>query len=306
MRGVQVKDESRPALPVNSENGDHPQTNLSSNSTGTRTVPENLAVKCPSCRELLVGKDLEKNFQVCQRCGHHFRLSAPQRIELLLDEDSFVELAVDLIPADPLHFVSRSQPYREKLVDERTKSGLKESVVVGTGRIEDLPLALAVMDFRFIGGSMGSVEGEKITLAIEKAQDARIPLLIVSASGGARMQEGLFSLMQMAKTSAALACLAEAGVPYISLLTDPTTGGVTASFASLGDIILAEPGALIGFTGPRVVEQFMHQRLPKDTDTSEFQLAHGMIDAVVHRRMLRPTLAKILRLYHTAQSLSHA
>jgi acetyl-CoA carboxylase carboxyl transferase subunit beta len=301
-----VKDESRPALPVNSENGNHLQARFPSISTGTRTLPENLAVKCPSCRELLVGKDLEKNLQVCQRCGHHFRLTAAQRIGYLLDEDSFVELAGDLIPVDPLHFVSRSQKYREKLEEERAKSGLKESVVAGTGRIEDLPLALAVMDFRFIGGSMGSVAGEKITLAIEKAQDACIPLLIVSASGGARMQEGLLSLMQMAKTSAALALLAEAGVPYISLLTDPTTGGVTASFASLGDIILAEPGALIGFTGPRVVEQFMHQRLPKDTNTSEFELAHGMIDAVVHRRMLRPTLAKILRLYHNAESLSHA
>jgi acetyl-CoA carboxylase carboxyl transferase subunit beta len=301
-----VKDESRPALPVNSENGNHLQANFPGLSTGTRTVPENLAVKCPNCRELLVGKDLEKNLQVCQRCGHHFRLTAAQRIEYLLDEDSFVELAADLIPVDPLHFVSRSQKYREKLEELRASTGLKESVVAGTGRIEGLPLALAVMDFRFIGGSMGSVAGEKITRAIEKAQDARIPLLIVSASGGARMQEGLLALMQMAKTSAALARLAEAGVPYISLLADPTTGGVTASFASLGDIILAEPGALIGFTGPRVVEQFMHQRLPKDTDTSEFQLAHGMIDAVVHRRMLRPTLAKIMRLYHHAQSLSHA
>ena len=179
-----------------------------------------------------------------------------------------------------------------------------ESVVAGTGRIDGLPLALAIMDFRFIGGSMGSVAGEKITRAIEKAMEGRMPLLIISASGGARMQEGLLSLMQMAKTSAALARLAEAGIPYISLLTDPTTGGVTASFASLGDIILAEPGALIGFTGPRVVEQFMHQRLPKGVNTSEFELAHGMIDSVVHRRMLRPTLAKILRLFHNAPAVA--
>ncbi len=298
-----MKDESRPALPANSKNGQLPETNPSI-ATSARALPENLAVKCPNCRELLVGKDLEKNFQVCPRCGHHFRLTVDQRIEILLDEGSFVELAADLISADPLEFVSRSQPYREKLREERAKTGLKESVVAGTGRIEGLPLALAIMDFRFIGGSMGSVAGEKITRAIEKAQAERIPLLIISASGGARMQEGLISLMQMAKTSAALARLAEAGVPYISLLTDPTTGGVTASFASLGDIILAEPGALIGFTGPRVVEQFMHQRLPKDTDTSEFSLAHGMIDAVVHRRVLRPTLTKILRLYHNAASLS--
>lgn len=300
-----MKDGSRPALPVNGENGNHLETNPS-NAAGARALPDNLAVKCPNCRELLVGKDLEKNLQVCQRCGHHFRLTAGQRIEYLLDEDSFVELAADLISGDPLQFVSRSQSYRQKLEEERTKSGLQESVVAGTGRIEALPLALAIMDFRYIGGSMGSVAGEKITLAIEKAQDERIPLLIISASGGARMQEGLLSLMQMAKTSAALAHLAEAGVPYISLMTDPTTGGVTASFASLGDIILAEPGALIGFTGPRVVEQFMHQRLPKDTNTSEFELAHGMIDAVVHRRMLRPTLAKLLRLYHSAGMLAMA
>jgi acetyl-CoA carboxylase carboxyl transferase subunit beta len=297
-----VKDESRPALPANSQNGKLAETNPSI-ATATRALPENLAVKCPNCRELLVGKDLEKNFQVCPRCGHHFRLTVEQRIEMLLDEGSFVELAADLISADPLEFVSRSQSYREKLREERAKTGLKESVVAGAGRIEGLPLALAIMDFRFIGGSMGSVAGEKITRAIEKGETERIPVLIISASGGARMQEGLISLMQMAKTSAALARLAVAGVPYISLLTDPTTGGVTASFASLGDIILAEPGALIGFTGPRVVEQFMHQRLPKDTNTSEFSLAHGMLDAVVHRRVLRPTLAKILRLYHNAASL---
>jgi acetyl-CoA carboxylase carboxyl transferase subunit beta len=270
---------------------------------GARALPDNLAVKCPNCRELLVGKDLEKNLQVCQRCDYHLRLSAGQRIDLLLDEDSFVELAADLVSNDPLQFVSRSQSYRVKLEDERAKTGLNESVVAGTGRIDGLPLALAIMDAHFIGGSMGSVAGEKITRAIEKAIEVRMPLFISSASGGARMQEGLLSLMQMAKTSAALARLAEAGIPYISLMTDPTTGGVTASFASLGDIILAEPGALVAFTGPRVVEQFMHQRLPKDTNTSEFELAHGMIDAVVHRRMLRSTLAKILRLFHNAPAV---
>jgi acetyl-CoA carboxylase carboxyl transferase subunit beta len=298
-----MKDESRPALPVNGENGAHLRTQPPG-SASARALPDNLAVKCPNCRELLVGKDLEKNLQVCQRCDYHLRLTAGQRIELLLDEDSFVELAADLVSVDPLSFVSRSQAYRQKLEDERTKSGLTESVVAGTGRIEGLPLALAIMDFHFIGGSMGSVSGEKITRAIEAALDRRIPLLIVTASGGARMQEGLYSLMQMAKTSAALARLAEAGVPYISLLTDPTTGGVTASFAMLGDIILAEPGAIIAFTGPRVVEQFMHQKLPKDTNTSEFELAHGMIDAVVHRRTLRPTLAKILRLYSASGAVS--
>jgi len=298
-----MKDESRPALPVSGENGAHLRTQPSG-PLHARALPDNLAVKCPNCRELLVAKDLEKNLQVCQRCDHHLRLTAEQRIDLLLDEDSFVELAADLVTVDPLSFVSRSQSYRQKLEDERAKSGLTESVVAGTGRIDGLPLALAVMDSHFIGGSMGSVSGEKITRAIEVALERRIPLLISSASGGARMQEGLYSLMQMAKTSAALAHLAEAGVPYISLLTDPTTGGVTASFAMLGDIILAEPGALVAFTGPRVVEQFMHQKLPKDTNTSEFELAHGMIDAVVHRRLLRPTLAKILRLYSASSTVS--
>jgi acetyl-CoA carboxylase carboxyl transferase subunit beta len=300
-----VKDESRPALPTPA-NGDigkhllpHPPFSF-----GKRALPDNLAVKCPNCRELLVGKDLEKNLQVCQRCDHHLRLTAEQRIELLLDEDSFVEIASDLVSVDPLNFVSRSQSYHQKLEDERAELGLTESVVTGTGRIDGHPLALAIMDFRFIGGTMGSVAGEKITRVAEEALERRIPLLISSASGGARMQEGFYSLMQMAKTSAALALLAEAGVPYISLLTDPTYGGVTASFASLGDIILAEPGAIIGFTGPRVVEQFMHQKPPKDTDTSEFQLAHGMIDAVVHRRSLRPTLAKILRLYSVSGAVS--
>jgi acetyl-CoA carboxylase carboxyl transferase subunit beta len=285
-----VKDESQPALTVESQNGAH---------TGTlpRALPDNLAVKCPNCKELLVSKDWEKNQRVCQRCGHHFRLSAPERIELLLDPDSFQETATDLQPTDPLGFVSRSQSYRSKLQSESANSGLTEGVVIGRGMIEDLPLMVAIMDFRFIGGSMGSVVGEKLTRAIEQAARDRIPLLIISSSGGARMQEGLTALMQMAKTSAALAKLNEAGVPYISLMTDPTTGGVAASFASLGDVILAEPGARICFTGPRVIEQFMHTKLPKDTGSSEFCLQHGMIDGIVHRRVLRATLARLLRLY---------
>jgi acetyl-CoA carboxylase carboxyl transferase subunit beta len=286
-----VKDESRPALTVASQNGAVAEV-------VTRQLPGNLAVKCPNCRELLVGKDWEKNLRVCQKCGHHFRLSAHERIELLVDHGSFDEFAQDLQPVDPLRFVSRSQSYRTKLQSEAQTSGLKESVVVGQGLVEGLPLMLVVMDFRFIGGSMGSVVGEKITQAVERAAEQRIPVVIFSASGGARMQEGLISLMQMAKTSAALARLNELGVPYISVLTDPTTGGVAASFAFLGDVILAEPGALVGFAGPRVIEQFMHQRLPKDTNTSEFCLQHGMIDGIVHRRVLRATLARLLRLYH--------
>jgi acetyl-CoA carboxylase carboxyl transferase subunit beta len=264
---------------------------------GSRSIPGNLAVKCPKCRELLYGKDWEKNLKTCPRCGYHFRLSARERIDLLLDEGSFQEIDSNLLSVDPLNFVSRSQSYQAKLREEREKTGLNEAVIAGTGTIEGLPLALAVMDFAFIGGSMGSVVGEKVTRAIERALADRSALLIISTSGGARMQEGMFSLLQMAKTSAALTRLSEARVPYISLLTDPTTGGISASFAFLGDVILAEPGALIGFAGPRVIEQFMHQRLPADTNTAEFVLAHGMLDAVVPRRLLRPTLARLLRMY---------
>jgi len=266
----------------------------------TPSVTANILVKCPNCKELLVAKELEKSFRVCARCGHHFRLSAPERIQLLLDPDTFLELAAELGQSDPLRFVSRAQSYRVKLESLRADIGLDEAVVIGTGRLEGMPVVLAVMDARFIGGSMGTIVGEKITRAIETAADERWPLIICSASGGARMQEGMLALMQMAKTSAALGRLADAGVPYISLLTDPTTGGVSASFAFLGDVILAEPGALIGFAGPRVIEQAIHMRLPKDVNTSEFVLAHGMMDSIVHRRDLKATLARILRLYSRA------
>jgi acetyl-CoA carboxylase carboxyl transferase subunit beta len=257
----------------------------------------NLAVKCLKCKELLYGRDWEKNLKVCPRCNYHFKLMAQERIDLLADPGSFVEIDADIISVDPLGFVSRSQVYATKLDDERRNAGMNEAVVVGHAAIEGLPLALAVMDFRFIGGSMGSVVGEKITRIIELGIERSIPVLISSASGGARMQEGFYSLMQMAKTSAALAKLGEAKIPFFSLLTDPTTGGVTASFAMLGDITFAEPGALICFTGPRVIEQFMHIKLPEGTVNSEFALQHGMIDAIVHRRDLRQTLARLLRLY---------
>ncbi|HEX6819042.1 MAG TPA: acetyl-CoA carboxylase, carboxyltransferase subunit beta [Ktedonobacterales bacterium] len=266
----------------------------------TAKIPANLAVKCPNCKELLVGKDWEKDLRVCKRCGHHFRLSARERVTLLLDPDSFREFGADILPSDPLRFVSRSQSYRDKLANERENTGLDEAVILGHGRLAGVPVVLVVMDFRFIGGSMGTVVGEKITCGIETAATERVPLIVCVASGGARMQEGLLSLMQMAKTSAALACLAEAGVPYVSLLTDPTTGGVAASFAFLGDVILAEPGALIGFAGPRVIEQAIHSRLPKDVNTSEFVLARGMIDGIVHRKDLRATLGRILRMYSRA------
>lgn len=224
---------------------------------------------------------------------------------MLVDPDSFVEEDQDLISVDPLQFVSQSQVYAEKLTQEREKAGVNDAIVIGHATIEGRPLVLGVMDFQFIGGSMGSVVGEKITRSIELALAKSIPLLIVSASGGARMQEGLYSLMQMAKTSAALAKLNEAGIPYFSLLTNPTTGGVTASFAMLGDIILAEPGGLICFAGPRVIEQFMHEKLPEGAASAEFLLEHGLIDNIVHRRDLRQTLAQLLRFYsNTALPLS--
>ncbi len=271
-----------------------------SNNPGRSGLPSgNLVVKCTKCKEILIAREWEKNLKVCTRCDYHFKLSAYERIELLVDPGSFVELDANITSVDPLHFVSRTkdeiQAYASKLDDERKKVGLNEAVVIGHATIEDMPLALAIMDFRFIGGSMGSAVGEKITRAIELGIEKRVPVLISSASGGARMQEGLYSLMQMAKTSTALAKLGKVKIPYFSLLTDPTTGGVTASFAMLGDVTLAEPGALICFTGPRVIEQFMHVKPPEVN--SEFVLQHGMIDAVVHRRDLRQTLARLLRLY---------
>lgn len=266
-----------------------------------RTATGNLVVKCPKCKEILLAREWEKNQKVCMRCTYHFRLTAQERIKLMVDPGSFVEIDAGMVSADPLQFVKRAkdevQTYPDKLRDEIKKSGLNEAVVSGYATIEDLPLALGIMDFRFLGASMGSVVGEKIARAIELAIEKRIPVLLTSASGGARMHEGTFALMQMAKTSAALAKLGEAGLPYFSLLTDPTTGGVTASFAMLGDVTLAEPGALIGFAGPRVIEDFMHIKLPEGTVNSEFVLRHGMIDAIVQRGQLRATLGRLLRLY---------
>jgi acetyl-CoA carboxylase carboxyl transferase subunit beta len=265
-----------------------------------------LAVKCPKCKEMLMGRDWEKNLKVCPRCNYHFKLTAYERIELLVDPASFVEQDADMVSVDLLHFATRSQPYVAELEEKRENSGLNEAVIIGSATIEKFPLALAIMDFRFMGGSMGSVVGEKITRAIELGIENHIPVLIASSSGGARMQEGLYSLMQMAKTSAALARLGEARLPFFSLLTDPTTGGVTASFAMLGDIALAEPGALICFAGPRVIEGFLHVKLPEGAVTSEFVLQHGMIDAIVHRRDLRSTLAKLLRFYSGQHSTTLA
>ncbi len=268
-------------------------------STSSNTVlpVKDILVKCARCRALLYVRDWERNFKICKSCGYHFRLSASERIASLVDAGSFVEADTEMKSSDPLQFVSRSQRYAEKLIEEQRRTGLNEAVISGTGCMAGHTLALAVMDFHFIGGSMGSVVGEKVTRAAELARGKRIPLLIVSASGGARMHEGILSLMQMAKVSVALACLSEARLPFISLLTDPTTGGVAASFAMQGDVILAEPGALVGFAGPRVIEQFIHQKLPEDADTSEFMLDHGMIDAIVPRPLLRSTIIHLLDYY---------
>lgn len=267
-----------------------------------RAVPKNIVVKCPECKELILERECRKNLQVCPKCHYHFRLRAHERIDLLVDPGSFVEIDRDLVSVDPLHFRSQTQVYAEKLAQERLKAGINAAVVVGHATIEGKPLALGVMDFQFIGGSMGSVVGEKLTRTIELALARHIPLLIISASGGARMQEGLYSLMQMAKTSAALAKLSEAGLPYISLLTNPTTGGVTASFSMLGDVILAEPGGLVCFAGPRVIEQFMHEKLPEGAASAEFLLQHGMIDLITPRHTLRQTLAELLHFYSNAAS----
>lgn len=261
-----------------------------------RQAPPNLAVKCEKCRELLLARDLL--FKVCPRCGYHFRLTARERIDSLVDDPHAFRLMDEhLRSTDPLKFVSRSQTYVSKLAEAEAKTDLTDSVMAGTATINGVRVSLAVMDFRFIGGSMGTVAGERITRAIERGANDGCAVIIFAASGGARMQESLFSLFQMAKTTAALSRLAQAKQPFISVMTDPTTGGVTASFASLGDVILAEPGALVGFAGPIVIEQAIHQKLPADTDTSEFALAHGMIDAVVDRRSLRSTIAQLLRLY---------
>ncbi|MFN8533208.1 MAG: acetyl-CoA carboxylase, carboxyltransferase subunit beta [Dehalococcoidia bacterium] len=265
---------------------------------GGRTGPsENLWVRCLRCRDLNYVRELEDNLKVCVKCGYHFRLGARDRVAQLLDGGRFDEWFTELAPIDPLGFTIENQTYRAKLDETQRASGLTEAAVCGGGEIRGHPVVLAVLDFSFLGGSMGSVVGEKIARAIEASLERRWPLVVVSASGGARMYEGALSLMQMAKTAAGLSRLGTAGVPYLSILTDPTTGGVTASFASLGDVTIAEPGALIGFAGPRVIEQVTRQRLPAGFQTAEFLLEHGMIDLVVPRKDLPDTLGKILGLF---------
>jgi acetyl-CoA carboxylase carboxyl transferase subunit beta len=261
-------------------------------------IAEGLWVKCDSCKEIVYRAEVDRAGRVCPRCKYPFRISARERIAAILDADSFEERDAGLTSRDPLEFKDTKR-YTDRIKSARKATGLEEAVITGMGRVGGLPVVLAVFEFGFLGGSMGSVVGEKLTRAIELATQKRAPLLIVSASGGTRMQEGILSLMQMAKTSAALSRLAEERVPYLSLLTDPTTGGVTASFAMLGDVILAEPRALIGFAGPRVIAETIRQPLPDGFQRSEFLLEHGQLDMVVERRDLRDTLRRILAFFGT-------
>ena len=254
---------------------------------------ENVFVKCDGCEAHLFTGELEDALQVCKHCGHHFRIGARERLQLLFDDGKYEELDAEVVSIDPLEFVD-SKPYSERIAQAKESSGVPEAIISARGTVRDHPVVAGAMDMSFIGGSMGSAVGEKVTRLIERAMAEHSAVVIFSASGGARMQEGTLSLMQMAKISAALAALDEARLPFISVLTDPTTGGVTASFAMLGDVIIAEPKALIGFAGPRVIEQTIRQKLPKDFQRSEFLLDHGMIDAIVDRRELRDYIARVL------------
>jgi len=257
-------------------------------------VPEGLWVKCPGCTQLIYNKDLEGSLNVCPKCGHHFRISAAERLKALFDQGCYQEHFSDLTSNDPLQFTD-TKPYRERLKASQESSGLKDSVIVATGMLDAIEVVVAAMEYSFIGGSMGVVAGEKITRAIEMAVERRQPVIVISCSGGARMMEGALSLMQMAKVSAALARLDRAKLPFISVLTDPTTGGVTASFAMLGDLNIAEPKALIGFAGPRVIEQTIRQKLPEGFQRSEFLVDRGMLDLIVDRRDMKATLSRALR-----------
>jgi len=262
-----------------------------------KDLPDGLWVKCENCHQIIYHKDLEQYLQVCPKCSYHFRIGAKERLRQLLDEGEFEELFADISPKNPLEF-----PNYEKSIEKYQKAtGLKEGVITSVGKIEGHPLVIGVMDFFFLGGSMGSVVGEKITKAFEYAAEHRLPMITVSASGGARMHEGILSLMQMGKTCQARNLLTEQGCLYISVLTDPTSGGVFASFASQGDINIAEPGAYIGFAGTRVIQQTIRQTLPKGFQRAEFVLEHGVIDLITPRKELRPTLARLLRFHQSAE-----
>lgn len=256
-------------------------------------VPEGLWVKCEGCREILYRKELEASLYVCPKCGHHHRVSARVRLSQLLDGGNWKELFAGISSADPLGFVD-SKPYAERVKALRERGARHDAVLVAQGKLDGIRVIVAAMEYSFMGGSMGAAVGEKITRAIERCLKSSYPLVIVSCSGGARMQEGILSLMQMAKISAALARLHQARIPYISVLTDPTTGGVTASYSMLGDLNIAEPGALIGFAGPRVIEQTIRQKLPEGFQRAEFLLEHGMVDLVVPRQELKETIARCL------------
>ena len=268
--------------------------------TSTRTrkkeMPEGLWTKCPACGEVLFNKELESNLMVCPKCSHHMTITAKDRLVSLCDPDSFEELDANLKSVDSLKFTGVTS-YPERLKNYRQKTGFNEAVVCGWGTLEGIRVSLAAMDFNFLGGSMGSVVGEKITRTIERGIDKKAPVIVFSASGGARMYEGMFSLMQMAKTSGALARLADKKQPFISVLTNPTMAGVMASFATLGDLIIAEPKAMIGFAGARVIKETTQQELPKGFQTAEFLEEHGLIDHIIDRKNMRPVLAKILRYF---------
>ena len=265
---------------------------------GKADIPTGLWTKCESCSQLLYNKALEETLRVCPKCDFHFPLTAAQRVALTLDEGTFDEWDDDLAPLDPLTF-SVPRPYREKLIEEQQACGMKDACLTGIGRMDGLEVVLGVTDSRFMMGSMGSVVGERLTRAIERATERQLPLVIISGSGGgARMKEGMLSLMQMAKTSGALMRLDQAGGLFVSVLTHPTMAGVLASFATLGDLIVAEPRALIGFTGPRVIESTIRQKLPEGFQRSEFLLEHGLIDHIIHRREMKTSLARLLRQLH--------
>ncbi len=258
-------------------------------------VPEGLWIKCETCKEIVYRREVEKNLRVCPKCNYHFRISARQRIPLLVDEDSFNEIYSNISSKDPLNFKDKIS-YRDRIKDNQKKTNLQDAAVAGSALIGGHPVIMMVLDFSFMGGSMGSVVGEKFTLSVEKAIEENLPLITITSSGGARMQEGILSLMQMAKTSAAIARFRQSGMPYITILSDPTFGGVSASFAMLGDIIIAEPKSLIGFAGARVIGQTIKKQLPENFQRAEFLLEHGMIDAIVNRKDLKQSLIKLLSL----------
>ncbi len=259
-------------------------------------IPTGRWMKCTNCREIIDAKAFQSDYKTCPKCKFHYRMSARERIDLLLDQDSFEEMDAAMLPLDPLGFVD-SKKYTDRHVQAKKKSGLNEAVVTGVGSVSEHRVGFGAMDFDYIGGSMGSVVGEKVTRLVERCLDERYPLIIVTASGGARMMESTHSLMQMAKTSGALSRFHRERLLYIAVLANPTTGGVTASFASLGDILIAEPGALIGFAGPRVIEQTIRQELPQGFQRSEFLLEHGMIDIIVHRKELRAKLQELVTFF---------